>query len=139
MKHTELLERAINEFSKENKGKKPNDFGLSTAIEFSYKTIFNTVTGVVFAKNEKCANAFIQNQIILWESVKIFIIFSIFCIFYTLACLSVVIESTQSLISYITSLTCVLLVALLVLLVLTIKCKKKEKLFKNKIAVYTYK
>jgi CHASE2 domain-containing sensor protein len=139
MKQSELLERAINEFSKKNKGKKPNDFGLSTAIEFSYRTILNDVTGVVFAENEKCANAFIQNQIILWGTAKGFIIFSIFSALYTLACLSFVIESAQSLISYITSLICILLVALLVLLVLTIKCIKNEKLFKNKIAVYTYK
>ena len=135
MKQSELLEKAYRCFLIKYDGKTPEELGYKEAVEFSYKAISSKVIGVVFAPSKEIANAFIENQTILWKVARIFLISTFLFIFYMFGFLAIA-SKGANLIAYTVPGIVVLLMVMFVLLILGIKCKKNEKLFKNKIATY---
>ncbi len=135
MKQSELLEKARHCFLKKYDGKTPEELGYKEAVEFSYKAISNKVTGVVFAPSKEAANAFIENQTILWKVARIFLISTFLFIFYMFGFMAVV-SNDANLIAYAVPGIVILLIVIFVLLILGSKCTKNEKLFKNQIVTY---
>ena len=135
MNQSELLERARHCFSKKYDGKTPEELGYKEAVEFSYKALSNKVTGVVFAPSKEIANAFIENQTILWKVARVFLISTFLFIFYMFGFLATV-SNGANLLAYTVPGIVVLLIVMFVLLILGIKCNKNEKLFKNKIVTF---